>query len=198
MRSARTIPAHAGEPHPNPQRLDCVLDYPAHAGEPRGQSLRARCKRDYPRPRGGTPSELVSRRLASGLSPPTRGNRGDGRSAERCRGTIPAHAGEPEFMRYPNRCGGDYPRPRGGTVRSVYSPTPSRGLSPPTRGNHSPCRMRESSVGTIPAHAGEPAMREAMSSTSSDYPRPRGGTARLLDQPDSLRGLSPPTRGNPS
>ena len=51
-------------------------------------------------------------------------------------------------------------------------------------------------VGSIPAHAGEPAVAEKVVAVATVYPRPRGGT----ESPAALRcggqGLSPPTRGN--
>ena len=49
---------------------------------------------------------------------------------------------------------------------------------------------------SIPAHAGEPTLSAAQSGLVAVYPRPRGGTARMIDDAPFAEGLSPPTRGN--
>ena len=71
-------------------------------------------------------------------------------------GSIPAHAGEParpHFLRVVKRV---YPRPRGGTVHIQRRRDCDNGLSPPTRGNPAAERAFLRSIGSIPAHAGEP------------------------------------------
>ena len=91
----RSIPAHAGEPHPlsppfSPMRV-------------------------YPRPRGGTAPPASIFATVIGLSPPTRGNRRieeDGGERHR---SIPAHAGEPASAMERAETVAVYPRPRGGT-----------------------------------------------------------------------------------
>ena len=74
----------------------------------------------------------------------------------------------------------------------------SAGLSPPTRGNR--CLTCSAMRGwrSIPAHAGEPVAQPARARQLGVYPRPRGGTSSSPRSPPSMRGLSPPTRGNPS
>ena len=49
---------------------------------------------------------------------------------------------------------------------------------------------------SIPAHAGEPVRIVYPLPLVKVYPRPRGGTRRLLIHAADWRGLSPPTRGN--
>ena len=71
-----------------------------------------------------------------------------------------------------------------------------RGLSPPTRGNHLTLRRPKGKTGSIPAHAGEPASRQAKDALAKVYPRPRGGTPSRRALPVVDLGLSPPTRGN--
>ena len=54
------------------------------------------------------------------------------------------------------------------------------GLSPPTRGNPSKSGNVLTVVGSIPAHAGEPRLREKPKSIVEVYPRPRGGTESVF------------------
>ena len=51
--------------------------------------------------------------------------------------------------------------------------------------------------GSIPAHAGEPAVRRRAARVFRVYPRPRGGTETSKARTRARGGLSPPTRGNP-
>ena len=169
---------------------------PAHAGEPYSVRMVGSRSAVYPRPRGGTRLERRSATARLGLSPPTRGNhprranqRGGGRS-------IPAHAGEPYFFFSDSAFRPVYPRPRGGTSLPYPHPRASVGLSPPTRGNLEHRSLVGRQRGSIPAHAGEPAVVFRWRTQRSVYPRPRGGTASTRSRLRSSRGLSPPTRGN--
>ena len=109
-----------------------------------------------------------------------------------------------------------YPRPRGGTMRTVAPYAHPVGLSPPTRGNRLlplpwASRLRSipahagepimgytpaSSAGSIPAHAGEPQPNPPPIAPAAVYPRPRGGTPMSSICAPHALGLSPPTRGN--
>ena len=140
-----------------------------------------------------------------GLSPPTRGNRDGGARRARRRGSIPAHAGEPRPIPRSGIQATVYPRPRGGTDPTMRVIAAHEGLSPPTRGNLCSFPIAVSRRRSIPAHAGEPAMKSQPSSsarldadglTGSVYPRPRGGTSVGSLPAHAGRGLSPPTRGN--
>ena len=175
-REQGSIPAHAGEPVPVTDRWDEVSV--------------------YPRPRGGTgfSGENLSRK--KGLSPPTRGNRHDADPIYSWERSIPAHAGEPGEGLAGGGTSGVYPRPRGGTARTRKPVLPADGLSPPTRGNRGIPGGHEDRHGSIPAHAGEPWMVSSESGAPRVYPRPRGGTLAERDSRLSVRGLSPPTRGN--
>ena len=53
-------------------------------------------------------------------------------------------------------------------------------------------------IGSIPAHAGEPACSDDGAGQGGVYPRPRGGTPPQAEGGANGAGLSPPTRGNPS
>ena len=170
---------------------------PAHAGEPRELGDMPRQLGVYPRPRGGTRRVRVRPRAVAGLSPPTRGNQRIVAMACVSARSIPAHAGEPR------RCVGHlhrarvYPRPRGGTGFALSPPNNLTGLSPPTRGNLLWQRLRADAGGSIPAHAGEPLGPGIPMPGGPVYPRPRGGTSESIPLFPCLRGLSPPTRGNP-
>ena len=71
-----------------------------------------------------------------------------------------------------------------------------QGLSPPTRGNLPPHAQPALARRSIPAHAGEPVHADALTLCDRVYPRPRGGTVRILHRAVDRQGLSPPTRGN--
>ena len=111
-------------------------------------------------------------------------------------GSIPAHAGEPLVESSATTTGGVYPRPRGGTVGGQVGGENGKGLSPPTRGNRRRGRRCPNRPRSIPAHAGEPSGRGSRITARAVYPRPRGGTAELLEKAAIEWGLSPPTRGN--
>ncbi len=129
---------------------------PAHAGEPRVGLVDIAASGVYPRARGGT-LWMVGASLGSlGLSPRTRGNLGEGFCHVRYPGSIPAHAGEPSVQTPRGISARVYPRARGGTFRVSRSCASSGGLSPRTRGNLSTSSSYSSSIGSIPAHAGEP------------------------------------------
>ena len=89
-----------------------------------------------------------------------------------------------------------YPRPRGGTVVVNMDGEPVEGLSPPTRGNPPTPARRQAFRRSIPAHAGEPRPTERDTRRHAVYPRPRGGTGRVVRLLAPREGLSPPTRGN--
>ena len=171
---------------------------PAHAGEPCPSYRRVVGSQVYPRPRGGTRSVCSTCQARRGLSPPTRGNPHRRARSVRQRRSIPAHAGEPpKSAPRPARVR-VYPRPRGGTCSRSCSKTWRMGLSPPTRGNHLRQSVRMICAGSIPAHAGEPSSERTIGGARRVYPRPRGGTRRIMSAVKRTPGLSPPTRGNPS
>ena len=73
----------------------------------------------------------------------------------------------------------------------------TRGLSPPTRGNHEHRDNGGIHPRSIPAHAGEPFEYTVPIGQRAVYPRPRGGTSFTTRTANTPDGLSPPTRGNP-
>ncbi len=130
---------------------------PAHAGEPIIERFLPHIPPVYPRPRGGTKLTPSITTVRQGLSPPTRGNPNHPRALAPFTRSIPAHAGEPRRNHRGRFADGVYPRPRGGTTLSAFQPPKSRGLSPPTRGNHFGVSPIPGGFRSIPAHAGEPA-----------------------------------------
>ena len=131
-----------------------------------------------------------------GLSPRMRGNRWATCQSLRGFGSIPAHAGEPRYRcrwTCPYRV---YPRACGGTVSAPDVDTPMRGLSPRMRGNQVQSSGEGASLGSIPAHAGEPRRTAPGCTESRVYPRACGGTWRGEERQDLRVGLSPRMRGN--
>ena len=145
---------------------------------------------------GGTNQRLGQGRRLRGLSPRVRGNLG---SYELCcgwEGSIPACAGEPLGHPGRRRRAAVYPRVCGGTLASMPSPRPGRGLSPRVRGNPALIARRPAWSRSIPACAGEPQPEAASSGQRRVYPRVCGGTRRWRACTTGGRGLSPRVRGN--
>ena len=134
---------------------------PAHAGEPRCHRSPPPTGRVYPRPCGGTGAAGVVGHAESGLSPPMRGNLTHIGQVPMPRRSIPAHAGEPPVGWRVLSHRRVYPRPCGGTCWRMIALTNTCGLSPPMRGNHRGSADRHANGGSIPAHAGEPPLRQA-------------------------------------
>ena len=111
--------------------------------------------------------------------------------------SIPANAGEPSSPTSPAAPTRVYPRERGGTRRTAWTPPRRGGLSPRTRGNLADAFQPLGVEGSIPANAGEPVRPRSDSCRDWVYPRERGGTPRDPRQVRQAAGLSPRTRGNP-
>ena len=91
-----------------------------------------------------------------------------------------------------------YPRGCGGTPFVHSLKLFSSGLSPRVRGNQSMRREEILEWRSIPAGAGEPGCRLAVSRWSPVYPRGCGGTLRPGLGTGLAAGLSPRVRGNPA
>ena len=123
---------------------------------------------------------MAYNRLAKGLSPRLRGNPEEASATPETPGSIPAPAGEPPaFMPrspsitvYPRACGEPlspisksvsekvYPRACGGTISIGGNDVSDHGLSPRLRGNPMLSAIKAARCGSIPAPAGEPAIRQ--------------------------------------
>ena len=176
------------------ERLEGTI--PARAGEPPRRAETLSPDRDYPRAGGGTTDDAAATYRDGGLSPRGRGNQLLVDRGELHFGTIPARAGEPTCPERGTPRRWDYPRAGGGTAGASSREIVSGGLSPRGRGNRPRALRPTDHMGTIPARAGEPRSRAARRSTSWDYPRAGGGTARTIHVALNGRGLSPRGRGN--
>ncbi len=169
---------------------------PACAGEPGAGPCNASESRVYPRVCGGTEIHDVVAGQGAGLSPRVRGNPPRTGMPEWRSGSIPACAGEPALAASLDRVVWVYPRVCGGTPSIPMCATAQPGLSPRVRGNPPTRRGGQSSDGSIPACAGEPARRVTDPVPTRVYPRVCGGTSTTQDSVWKWRGLSPRVRGN--
>ena len=149
---------------------------PACAGEPRAPPGVDAVTAVYPRVCGGTATGGGRVAQSAGLSPRVRGNP-PSRSCNTARSrSIPACAGEPGTTPAPHPQRKVYPRVCGGTRTASSSSHFPRGLSPRVRGNRSIRTIPDPCRGSIPACAGEPAIRLSTAGIASVYPRVCGGT----------------------
>ena len=111
-------------------------------------------------------------------------------------GSIPACAGEPVDGDHSALVAAVYPRVCGGTGVIVRVAPPHRGISPRVRGNPDGSGAAAMAQGSIPACAGEPALRQSASRVYGVYPRVCGGTLLGLRPGLAAAGLSPRVRGN--
>ncbi len=195
--TGRGLSPHARGNPPSPFVQTHLLGpIPACAGEPCSETSHPLSRRAYPRMRGGTFATAFRYLKIRGLSPHARGNPAGTASGDGYEGPIPACAGEPQRGGRQHKCGRAYPRMRGGTRGVGLCGHPSWGLSPHARGNHAGSVLGGNSPGPIPACAGEPCTCATTMLASRAYPRMRGGTIDLSNNPCVVRGLSPHARGN--
>ena len=105
-----------------------------------------------------------------------RGNLGGQHHAFADQGPIPAYAGEPTGPLIRPSTPRAYPRVCGGTLLQGGRLHGLQGLSPRMRGNRSEAFSFLSSMGPIPAYAGEPPQMKTGDSALGAYPRVCGGT----------------------
>ena len=153
---------------------------PACAGEPLYPHLRGSAQRVYPRVCGGTRADGNDFNVTEGLSPRVRGNRKRPNTLVLGNGSIPACAGEPSSMFRSASVKLVYPRVCGGTESGPFFAPPNEGLSPRVRGNRPACRRGETTIGSIPACAGEPYLLKFRRGLFKVYPRVCGGTPRAI------------------
>ena len=165
---------------------------------------------------GGTDLISFSNAASSGLSQRVRGNRPCHDRTAGCRGSIPACAGnlleeiqadllqgsipacagEPSRLTIVKARARVYPRVCGGTVSRLAFFNCVRGLSPRVRGNPTETPSHRAYIGSIPACAGEPRIKDSLGSVSRVYPRVCGGTLGCRPTVRDPTGLSPRVRGN--
>ncbi len=178
--------------------LPCVYvrSIPAPAGEPLARSPASCSSRVYPRACGGTEHFAVAYPSASGLSPRLRGNPLPTVNGFLPSGSIPAPAGEPSVVGLSATPWRVYPRACGGTCDLPCQASQVRGLSPRLRGNPVPPGSARTSLGSIPAPAGEPIYTLGPIRMQKVYPRACGGTLIFTCLRCGTGGLSPRLRGN--
>ena len=145
---------------------------------------------------GGTKFSHNAPGLRRGLSPRVRGNRRRREFVALAGGSIPACAGEPAPATRSRGRTTVYPRVCGGTRHSAERWLWPEGLSPRVRGNPAIRCDGKIGRGSIPACAGEPAMRYGGAGQQEVYPRVCGGTYIGHCTVRLASGLSPRVRGN--
>ena len=173
--AAGSIPARAGETHPDPH----LLVVP----------------RVDPRARGGDEGRGAHGSLPCGRSPRARGRPRHEHGWRLPCGSIPARAGEtraaPSVV---TRTGVD-PRARGGDSSPARHCTTSTGRSPRARGRRSPRHRPGDGRGSIPARAGETSWATRAPPQGWVDPRARGGDRIAAYRLAAARGRSPRARG---
>ena len=192
-----SIPARAGNRQIAGGSTTQRGSIPARAGEPWSRNSAARGCRVYPRACGGTTPSNAAVTSSRGLSPRVRGNPHPIDRNGNQIGSIPARAGEPGPRRSIRPAPWVYPRACGGTAQGFHDAVAGMGLSPRVRGNLVRVPAWLSSVGSIPARAGEPAVRATDVIADGVYPRACGGTGFHHARKVCTWGLSPRVRGNP-
>ena len=139
-----------------------------------------------------TPNRLLAHR---GLSPRGRGKPWAAAAAYSRRRSIPAWAGETLAANADSARIAVYPRVGGGNVVKAPTDAGKSGLSPRGRGKLARVRAIVSGQGSIPAWAGETAMRNACRPYLRVYPRVGGGNQAKSRHSARARGLSPRGRG---
>ena len=206
-----------GNPVPRRRDRDMGRSIPAHAGQPDAGQNTFTLDEVYPRACGATRRFFVLPSSVYGLSPRMRGNHSRMQHYITKVGSIPAACGATgELRKIQHRidglsraCGATRPEPRVKQFHTVYpracgaTPRPARialsgcGLSPRMRGNPGRRRGNAASTGSIPAHAGQPALSIGHTWATTVYPRACGATVSRPMRATTERGLSPRMRGNP-
>mgnify|MGYP003637596987 CR=1 FL=1 len=127
---------------------------PGYAGNATAASAADAPAPVYPRLRGERPSFSSSGCSAFGLSPATRGTPPPGQTVSCVWRFIPGYAGNAGCWHCCQRRAAVYPRLRGERGQQVLSTGGGGGLSPATRGTHSPSSEIRSPSRFIPGYAG--------------------------------------------
>ncbi len=170
---------------------------PAHAGQPRSSPRCGSPPTVHPRSRGAAARGATQMQLIIGPSPLTRGSQVRKQPQVDAFRSIPAHAGQPvqggdQGARHPV-----HPRSRGAAPPRGVGGRFRVGPSPLTRGSQGRVMRQCAPIGSIPAHAGQPARRRVSPPRSAVHPRSRGAALLPSDTTGNVRGPSPLTRGSP-
>ena len=192
---AGSSPLTRGKPRRNDARPSASRLIPAHAGKTGTTSCIRFSTWAHPRSRGENGWVCPWRWSRLGSSPLTRGKLRLGDNRRAGRGLIPAHAGKTihtPLRLYIDRA---HPRSRGENVGNKIVGMIQSGSSPLTRGKPSAARVRMTSMGLIPAHAGKTRRRASHTGGRPAHPRSRGENARHRRAHHRPPGSSPLTRG---
>ena len=110
-------------------------------------------------------------------------------------GIIPACAGNTTGWNNAREHDWDHPRMRGEHVREIVCDTPEKGSSPHARGTQTICRQINTSIGIIPACAGNTFYDIQRESKTRDHPRMRGEHQEVARKTRLGQGSSPHARG---
>ena len=169
-------PRMRGNRHKDIHEISAARSIPAHAGQPSPSHIYPPYCKVYPRACGATAEAIIDVRQCNGLSPRMRGNLCRLRGCGHCAGSIPAHAGQPTGRGGWARAAQVYPRACGATMGIILFVFNSQGLSPRMRGNPCIASCIFSCLGSIPAHAGQPATVIRSAHRGEVYPRACGAT----------------------
>ena len=135
---------------------------------------------------------LCSRR--GGSSPHTRDKYQGVGTESYIDGIIPAHAGQILERPCKNILQRDHPRTRGTNICDSLFSALLRGSSPHTRDKYCCPPSGKTSVGIIPAHAGQMMEQGANQGSRGDHPRTRGTNSSCRGKWSTIAGSSPHTR----
>ena len=133
-----------------------------------------------------------------GPSPLTRGGLGGDGVLSYTLGSIPAHAGRPSKAAARRSCSRVHPRSRGAAPRWRSAVLVVVGPSPLTRGGPLPPCAENRRPGSIPAHAGRPAIFGSSTAETRVHRRSRGAAVERDGRAGRIGGPSPLTRGGPA
>ncbi len=170
---------------------------PACAGEPIGMQTLGEDRRVDPRVRGGATGSGSVTAPVRGRSPRARGSLRWPCVDYAAWGSIPACAGEPPTSPWWAAITRVDPRVRGGARRTTIPYRSVMGRSPRARGSLDHSGVGVPGAGSIPACAGEPALRFTRLGEPRVDPRVRGGARRTRRASTPHRGRSPRARGSP-
>ena len=171
---------------------------PAWAGETNDFILGRNYYSVYPRVGGGNRRRIGIRIGDDGLSPRGRGKLIMSDNTSPITRSIPAWAGETAVNICMLAAYKVYPRVGGGNPRFLKHLSNGGGLSPRGRGKQISIAIDHLLMRSIPAWAGETALRDDASDTTKVYPRVGGGNGVFLRFYDKCEGLSPRGRGKRS
>ncbi len=147
-------PRMGGTPGPGPVGHQPGGIIPAHGGNTLTWLTWMTRSRDHPRACGEHFRRAPTSRARAGSSPRMRGTRNPGPADSSGRGIIPAHAGNTRRTHHGRIVAGDHPRACGEHRTETCPTLCRRGSSPRMRGTLFLTFFAASSLGIIPAHAG--------------------------------------------